>query len=303
MNVIPPAAAVELVSMGSPARAFVLKPTRHPVAGPAPRWSLDALSDFRASVSGPDYPCHFGRQALRDRNITVMPVEGNDVSELASELSAFCEEICATPKRRRVFAAFFGELEEETSACPHASHERYGGRFWAVLQRLHELDTCGCPADAPASPADPKWEFCYQATPMFVFSAAPPHHQRPSRRLGRQLVIMFQPRNVFVGIEGGTKAGDAARRAVRRKLAPWDEAPLHPSMGNYGDPSNLEWRRYFIPDAAHDMWPACPLVAREATARHAFSPHWISPGLPATSTPSVATEPTFLPNTADRSQP
>lgn len=77
------------------------------------------------------------------------------------------------------------------------------------------------------------------------------------------MVLLFQPRSVFAAIEGGTPGGTKAREVIRRRLAAWDLAGLHPSLGDYGDPSNHEADQYFLPD--DDSPPApCPLVLRGA---------------------------------------
>jgi FPC/CPF motif-containing protein YcgG len=94
---------------------------------------------------------------------------------------------------------------------------------------------------------------------MFVFAAAPTYGRRASRNLGPGLVLLFQPRNVFVGIEGGTPRGMAARQVIRDRLSHWDTVSPHPDLGDYGDPSNHEWRQYFIPDDQSRLYESCPL--------------------------------------------
>ena len=103
---------------------------------------------------------------------------------------------------------------------------------------------------------------------MFVFAAAPSYARRASRNVGPGLVLLFQPRNVFEGIEGGTPRGMAARQIIRTRLGQWDTMPLHPDMGDYGDPSNHEWRQYFIPDDQGRLHEKCPLQIRGADSAH-----------------------------------
>ncbi|MEC3918402.1 YqcI/YcgG family protein [Nocardia sp. CDC160] len=216
-----------------------------------PRWFASALTVFQWEVGHRDYPCHFGRRALERRELFVTPLERNDYRPLAERLAVFLDYVRPTPKLRQVLAAF---IEPDDSA----SHEDHAQTFWAALRYLHRHDDRPWPADFARDPADPLWEFCFHGTAMFVFAAAPTHRLRRSRRLGESLVLMFQPRNVFHGIEGGTPAGAAARKQIRDRLAAWDVATLHPSMGDYGDPSNFEWRQYFIPDDDTDAYQSCP---------------------------------------------
>jgi len=223
---------------------------------PGPDWFTRVVEPFRKDVGHPEYPCHFGRQALRRRELFVTAVEDRDLRPLADALAAFLDYARPTPQRRQVLAAFF-------QPEPDVDHAGYDQLFWSTLQYLHDHDTVGWPDVFPTSSNDPAWEFCFDGTAMFIFAAAPSHQLRASRNLGDCMIMLFQPRNVFAGIEGGTPAGIAGRRRVRDRLVKWDEAELHPSMGSYGDPSNFEWRQYFIPDDGSDMHGACPLHIRK----------------------------------------
>lgn len=214
-----------------------------------------ALPAFRESVGNRTYSCHFGRRALEQRELFVTYIDRAGMPEFAEALAGFLDYVRPTPRRRQVLAAFAEPGGEQT-------HDAHGRRFWGILRWLQDHDQQPWPSDVPHDPHDPAWEFCFNGTPMFVFAAAPTHRLRRSRGLGSCLVLLFQPRNVFAGIEGGTRAGKAARHRIRGALATWDSAPTHPAMGDYGDPSNFEWRQYYIPDDQSDMYPACPLSAR-----------------------------------------
>ena len=79
--------------------------------------------------------------------------------------------------------------------------------------------------------------------------------------------MLFQPRNVFAKIEGGTPAGTQARQVIQARLRTWDTEPPHPDLGDYGDPSNHEWRQYFLADDATRLLPECPLHISEQVRR------------------------------------
>ena len=177
-----------------------------------------------------------------------------DLTALRSDLVAFLDATRAVLKRRIVLATF---LPPESGPSP--DHAEYGPRFWSILQFLHDRDDRAWPAEIPAWPPHSLWEFSFHGVPMFVFAAAPTHTDRRSRNLGGGLVLLFQPRDVFDGIKGGTLAGTQARKTIRRRLASWDTAGPHPSMGEYGDPSNHEWTQYYIADDDTSMYASCPL--------------------------------------------
>lgn len=221
-----------------------------------PDYFRQALPPFRESVSDRAYPCYFGRRALEQRELFVTYIDREGICGFAESLAVFLDyHVRPAPERRQVLAAF-------AEPCGEQAHDAYARRFWEILCWLHKHDPQSWPSDVPHDPHDPAWEFSFNGTPMFVFAAAPTHRLRRSRNLGGCLVLLFQPRNVFTGIEGGTRAGIVARRRIRDSLAAWDCVPAHPAMGDYGDPSNFEWRQYFLPDDQSEMYSACPFRTR-----------------------------------------
>jgi uncharacterized protein len=233
------------------------------VAGQAtaePWWS-EALRQFKESVGQRDYPCHFGRLALTRGELYAAFCD-QDTASLADRLSWFLDMSRVHPDRRLVLAAFY------ESGAISGGEADYGEMFWRILQGLHDADTADWPVGIPRDPEDSAWEFSFHGVPMFVFAAAPSYARRASRNVGSSLVLLFQPRNVFDGIEGGTPRGMAARQIIRTRLSQWDTVPAHPDMGDYGDPSNHEWRQYFIPDAQSRLHEKCPLQIRGADSAH-----------------------------------
>jgi FPC/CPF motif-containing protein YcgG len=233
------------------------------VAGQAtaePWWS-ETLRLFKESVGHRDYPCHFGRLALTRGELYAAFCD-QDTASLADRLSWFLDMSRVHPERRLVLAAFC-----KSGAIP-GSESDYGEMFWRILQGLHDADTEDWPAGIPRDPEDSAWEFSFHGVPMFVFAAAPSYARRASRNVGPGLVLLFQPRNVFDGIEGGTPRGIAARQIIRTRLSQWDTVPPHLDLGDYGDPSNHEWRQYFIPDDQSRLHEKCPLQIRGADSAH-----------------------------------
>jgi FPC/CPF motif-containing protein YcgG len=227
-----------------------------PVIAPAEAadrsWWPAAAETFAGEVGQRGYPCHFGVAALARGELYTTYVE-DPVDPLAGSLRTFLELAAPHQDRRMVLAAFFRPEPVERDAG------WYDARFWQVLQRLHELDTAPWPANVPREPTHPRWEFCYAGVPMFVFSAAPTYLRRRSRNLGDGLTILFQPRNVFAQVEGGTPAGRRARVLIRQRLETWDTVAPHPDLGDYGDPSTREWRQYFLAEDDSRLHERCPL--------------------------------------------
>ena len=222
----------------------------------APDWLPTVLDDFRTNVGDAAYPCYFGRRALRYGELFGTWVDRDgDLGSVRDDLATFLDATRPFPRRRMVLALFCAPDREPQ----RPAHEEYGRRFWSILQFLHDHDDRPWPARIPTLPTHSRWEFSFHGVPMFVFAAAPTHAERRSRHLGDGLVLLFQPRNVFDGIEGGTPAGIQARRRIRDQLAAWDTAPHHPLMGDYGDPSNFEWKQYYVADDTASMYASCPL--------------------------------------------
>jgi len=225
---------------------------------PEPWWAA-SLRAFKSSLGRRNYPCHFGRVALERGEIFATFFDAS-VAPLADALTEFLDMSRQYLDRRMVLAAFRksdGGVSDERS---------YADQFWQVLQGLHDADSAAWPADLPSCTDEPAWEYSFHGVPMFVFAAAPSYQRRASRNLGPGLVLLFQPRNVFTGIEGGTPRGARARQVIRQRLRKWDTVPPHPDLLDYGDPANHEWRQYFFPDDQTRMHERCPLHIRQLDA-------------------------------------
>jgi len=244
------------------ARGVVLLDPDVAVDPAGPEWFVRAARTFRENVRSREYPCHFGRQSLERRELMVTHAELADLRPLADALAFFLDNTPRVRGGRHVLSAFLRPSASTLSTgVGGPSHDDHDRAFWEVLQYLHDHDPEPWPEGFPMDTEDPSWEFCFNGEAMFVFGAAPTHGLRASRNLADCLVLLFQPRSVFFGIEGGTAAGIVARKRIRERLRAWDLAGPHPSMGNYGDPSNVEWRQYFIPDDDSDLHGECPFKA------------------------------------------
>lgn len=224
-----------------------------------PDWLPRSYEIFRDRLLDKAYPCYLGSAAEKQGDLLLTYTEGNDCDHLPSTLSTFLALSAANPERLHILAIFY-EPEKEPQ-----SHEYYAAQFWDLLQFLHTKDPHPWPAEYPTDPQDPLWEFTFDRTPAFVFATAPSYQHRKSRNLGPGMIVLFQPRRVFHGIEGNTPAGMKTRKIIRRRLEAWDSMAPHPDLGSFGDPSNHEWKQYFLPDENTPILGQCPLTIKGFT--------------------------------------
>lgn len=222
-------------------------------------WRAEVLGAFVADLRSrrSPFPCTFGAAALERGGLKFAWVEDARDEEsllgLRTALSAYMGTY-RTLGKLTSFVAFFRPppLDRPIAAYEHD--------FWRVLRFLHRHDPSDWPEDIPTEVEDPRWEFSFCGEPVFVVCNTPAHRQRRSRR-SRGMLITFQPRWVFEGLEGHTPRGRAAREVIRRRLDSYDDVPAHASLGNYGEPENREWRQYFLPDADESPPGRCPFHA------------------------------------------
>ena len=223
--------------------------------GDLPPWLQDSYTTLRKHVMDPAYPCFFGTMAEKRGEMFYSYVEGKDIARLPATMARFAA-LAKLPEFEKNNIAIFFEPDIEP-----LSHAQYHDHFWRILQHLHDRDP-GPGADHQPAPDDPKWEFAFAGVEMFVVCACPSFGARHSRNLGPGMVLLFQPRSVFVDKVTNRVIGLQAREEVRRRLKKWDAIPAHPDLGFYGDPGNLEWKQYFLPDDNTPAAGRCPFLAR-----------------------------------------
>lgn len=222
-------------------------------------WRAEVLGAFVADLRSrrSPFPCTFAAAALERGGLRFAWVEDARDEEsllgLREALSAYMGTY-RTLGKLTSFVAFFRPPPLDR---PIAAYER---DFWRVLRFLHQHDPSDWPEDVPTEPEDPRWEFSFCGEPVFIVCNTPAHRRRRSRR-SRGMLITFQPRWVFEGLEGHTPRGRTAREVIRRRLESYDDVPAHASLGNYGEPENREWRQYFLPDVDESPPGRCPFHA------------------------------------------
>jgi uncharacterized protein len=156
-----------------------------------PAWLIKSYEDFRRNVTHPAFPCYFGTQAENRGEMFYSYVEGMDLSHLPSTMRNFTELSALLENQKNNFALFF-EPQRQTG-----SHGNFQALCWRVLQYLHDRDTHPDVLQQP-SVEEANWEFCFDGLQMFVVGCSPTYIHRRSRNIGSGIVLLFQPRSVFI---------------------------------------------------------------------------------------------------------
>ncbi|WP_416150406.1 YqcI/YcgG family protein [Salipaludibacillus sp. HK11] len=217
-----------------------------------PDWFNREYETFKNIVTRKDFPCYFGQKAENRGELRYSYISHKDWSTLPGTLSSFLSLFNA-PKLTRHGLFVFVEPEKEEKSIDY-----YRDYFWDILQYIHQQDRTSWPSDQPKDPDHYLWDFHFQEEPIFVFGNAPAYKQRKTRDLGNSLVLGFQPRRIFKGLEGTEPGGAMSREKVRERVEVWDNLPKHPDISHYGDSTHNEWKQFFIGDDAEPIKGKCP---------------------------------------------
>lgn len=217
-----------------------------------PEWVIQEYKTFHDTVTDKTFPCYFGMTAEMRGELRYAYITQEDWSNLPEALESFIELFDAPKLIRHGLFVF---VEPETDEKPLEHYREY---FWNILQYLHKVDTKPWPKDYPTDPDHHLWAFSFAEEPFFVFGNAPAYKERKTRDLGNSLVLGFQPRRIFEGLEGTSKGGIMSREKVRERVEKWDGLPTHPNISHYGDPEHREWKQYFIGDDIKPIEGKCP---------------------------------------------
>lgn len=220
-----------------------------------PLWLKQEYAIFNSIISQKDFPCTFGLAGQRKGELRYSYITHQDWSNLPRALESFNELFHQQDKLIRYGFFLFVEPEHDKRSL-----EYYRSYFWRVLQYLHENDRYQWPENYPLDPDHHLWNFCFANEPYFVFGNAPAYQQRKTRDLGNSLIIGFQPRRIFKGLEGISENGRLARESIRARVKKWDRLPTHPNISHYGDRNHREWKQYFIGDDTELITGECPFI-------------------------------------------
>jgi uncharacterized protein len=220
---------------------------------PEQNWKIKAYEQYKAKLCASDYPCFFGQTGELRGEMMYTFATKDSLERLASSMQTFVSLI-ATPEYGRCSLIAFFEPDESLTG-----HSVFVDRFWRILQFLHEHDR------QPAldrTPDDPLWEFSFEGCEMFVVGTSPTYRRRISRNLGPGIVLIFQPRILFIDPATAAPIAADVRHRIHKRALAYDSIPIHPDIGFYGLPTNREWKQYALPDDNSPEQAGCPFHTR-----------------------------------------
>ncbi len=221
---------------------------------PQEEWKLTAYEQYREKLLASNYPCFFGQTGELRGEMIYTFVAMNSLDDAVTNMRQFVSLRGRVEYERCSLVAFF----EPDQSLTH--HPAFVDRFWRILQFLHEHDRH--PA-IEKSPDHPLWEFSFEGHQMFVVGASPTFRQRRSRNLGRGIVLIFQPRNLFIDPETSEPIAPEVRHRIHKRMLAYDSMPVHPDIGFYGQAGNREWKQYALPDDNSPEQGCCPFHTRK----------------------------------------
>jgi uncharacterized protein len=218
-------------------------------------WRLAAYETYKAKLRAPEYPCFFGQSGEARGEMLYTFVAHGRLDEFVTNMREFVGLIETPAHERSSLAAFF---EPDAAVVDHAG---FVARFWEALQFLHEHDR---EPVVDTTPDEPLWEFAFEGCEMFVVGASPTYQRRRSRNLGPGMVLVFQPRHLFIDLATGEPIAAEVRRRIHKRMLAYDEMTVHPDIGFYGQAGNREWKQYALPDDNEPETGTCPFHTRES---------------------------------------
>ncbi|MDQ6690439.1 MAG: YqcI/YcgG family protein [Gemmatimonadota bacterium] len=193
------------------------------------------MSEFRAFVLQPDFPCLGARSVVRVDNydLEVYGALGNksDARALISDLANFSEN--AIENRLRAFVAVFPD-------SPPEGEIEFERRLWRQLQFIHDADLNHgrWASDVSSDPDDPHFSFSVGGRAFFVVGLNP-GSSRAARRF-HWPTLVFNPHEQFSRLREQGRF-DGLRSAIRaRDIAL--QGTENPNLADFGERS--EARQY-----------------------------------------------------------
>lgn len=218
-------------------------------------WKLRAYEQYKAKLCASNYPCFFGQTGEIRGEMLYTFVAHGALKEIPANMQQFVHLLTMPEYARCSLVAFF---EPDPSLT---SHSIFVDRFWQILQFLHQHDS------KPAigrSPEHPLWEFSFEGCEMFAVGTSPTYKQRHSRNLGPGIVIIFQPRILFIDPSTSQPIASEVRHRIHKRMLAYDGMAVHPDIGFYGQATNHEWKQYALPDDNSPETGRCPFHARNS---------------------------------------
>ncbi|WP_370681978.1 YqcI/YcgG family protein [Comamonas sp. GB3 AK4-5] len=216
-------------------------------------WAIDEFDIFHKKVTHSSFPCYFGTVGVKKDEMRYGVINRDALHELPAKLNEFMQFAREHADVRHAYITFF-EPEKEEHDFDH-----YQKRFWEIVNYLHQHDPLPWPAHVTEDTENPNWEFCFSGDDIFLFCGFPAYKQRNSRRFGKSMMILFQPKRVFIGIEGATPGGIQARKIIRPKLQAYDgDMEMHPDFNVIDETLAFRWKQYCASDDNSPATGRCP---------------------------------------------
>jgi FPC/CPF motif-containing protein YcgG len=216
-------------------------------------WKLEAYEQYKVRLHAPEYPCFFGQSGEARGEMLYTFIAERGMNELVENMRQFVSLIGAPPHERSSLIAFF---KPDSSITDHMS---FVTRFWQILQFLHDHDRDPV---TDKTPGHPLWEFAFERCEMFVVGASSTYKHRRSRNLGPGVVLVFQPRALFIDPATSQPIAASVRQGIHKRMMAYDGMTVHPDIGFYGNVGNREWKQYALPDDNVPEAGACPFQTR-----------------------------------------
>lgn len=220
---------------------------------PQEGWKLSAYEQYRTRLCAQEFPCFFGQTGELRGEMMYTFVSKDALDEMVESMRKFVSLLATLEYKRSSLVAFF---EPEQNLREHSA---FVDHFWNILQYLHDHDSQ--PA-VTRVPDDPLWEFSFERCEMFVVGTSPTYRQRRSRNLGDGIVLIFQPRILFIDPVTSEPIAASVRHQIHRRMLEYDGMTVHPDIGFYGQPANREWKQYALPDDNSPEHGRCPFHPR-----------------------------------------
>jgi hypothetical protein len=220
---------------------------------PEEEWKLQAYETYRTKLRTADFPCFFGQSGEIRGEMIYTFLSKHRPRQVVREMQKFVTLLDTSEFERCSLVAF---CEPDSAVSSHAD---FVDRFWELLQVLHEHDRHPALAQTPD---DPLWEFSFEGCEMFVVGSSPTYKQRRSRNLGPSIVLIFQPRRLFIDPATSQPIAAEVRHRIHQRMLAYDAMQVHPDIGFYGQPNNREWKQYTLPDDNAPEAGGCPFHAR-----------------------------------------
>ncbi|RDU38268.1 hypothetical protein DRW41_01475 [Neobacillus piezotolerans] len=210
-------------------------------------WKKDAVRNFSEKLRDrekpfPCIPATIGRQLGHFRFAFLPhPSDADSAVQLAGALDEYA-------KNYRGYGNYTSlVLFYDDTGRDRLSVVQYEELFWSQLKACASLDPAKWPGHIPGDADNPLWEYCFSAEQFFVYCGTPVHERRQSRHFP-YLMLAITPRSVLVEFNSTEARAGKIKADIRKRLAAYDSAPIHPDLNTYGNEDNYEWKQYFLRD-------------------------------------------------------